>query len=179
MTPAAGPRDRKRPHEIRTGSDTPSTSDHAKDPMSEIAFHLIDDPADDAFWYFAAELCAEQAEAEQPTYVVCANLAHVEGFDDYLWSYRGDRFVPHTADPEDAAHAPIFIGCDPEAGGFARVINLSGAPVPRPTEREHIDEVVPAGDQPRDEARTRWRQYKAAGATITHQKIDSVRSANA
>ena len=143
--------------------------------MSEIAFHLIDDPASDAFWYFAAELCAERAEAEQPTYVVCANLGHVEGFDDYLWSYRGDRFVPHTADPEDAAHAPVFIGCDPEAGGFARVINLSGTTIARPTEREHIDEVVPPGDQPRDEARGRWRQYKAAGATITHQRIESVR----
>lgn len=147
--------------------------------MSEIVFHLIDDPADDAFWYFAAELCAKQAEAEQPTYVVCTNLAHVEGFDDYLWSYRADRFVPHTADPEDAAHAPIFIGCDPEAGGFARVINLSAAPIPRPTERERIDEVIAPGDQPRSDARGRWRQYQAAGAKITHDRIESVRPTGA
>ncbi|MFI9651353.1 DNA polymerase III subunit chi [Guyparkeria halopsychrophila] len=144
--------------------------------MSEIVFHLIDDPAEDAFWYFAAELCAEQAEAQRPTYVVCAGLAHVEGFDDYLWSYRDDRFVPHTADPEDADHAPIFIGCDPEAGGFARVINLTGAPIPRPTDREHIDEVIPADEQSRADARARWRQYKSAGATIDHHRVESVRS---
>ncbi len=147
--------------------------------MSEIVFHLIDDPAEDAFWYFAAELCAEQAEAGQPTYVVCANLAHVEGFDDYLWAYRDDRFVPHTSDPEDADHAPIFIGCDPEAGGFARVINLAGAPIPRPADRERIDEVVPAGDQPRADARERWRQYKAAGVTVDHHRVDSVRRGDA
>jgi len=85
--------------------------------------------------------------------------------------------VPHTADPEDAAHAPVFIGCDPEAGGFARVINLSAAAIARPTEREQIDEIVPTGEQPRDEARSRWRQYKAIGATITHRQIEAVRPA--
>ncbi len=143
--------------------------------MSEIVFHLIDDPADDAFWYYAAELCAESADEERPTYVVCAGLAHVEGFDDYLWSYRGDRFVPHTADPEDAAHAPVFIGCDPEAGGFAHVINLAGVEIPRPGDRERIDEVVPAGEPNREGARARWRAYKAAGASVRHQTVPTVR----
>ncbi|MDG4867529.1 DNA polymerase III subunit chi [Guyparkeria sp. 1SP6A2] len=143
--------------------------------MSEIVFHLIDDTADDAFWYFAAELCAQAVEEERPAYVVCANLAHVEGFDDYLWSYRGDRFVPHTADPEDAVHAPIFIGCDPEAGGFAYVINLAGAPISRASERERIDEVVPPGEDARQRARSRWRDYKSQGAQIRHQTIASVR----
>jgi len=143
--------------------------------MSEIVFHVIDDPAEDAFWYHAAELCADAADREQPTYVVCASLAHVEGFDDYLWSYRDDRFVPHTADPEDAAHAPVFIGCDPEAGGFAHVINLSGQAIPRTGDRERIDEVIPPGEANREGARLRWRGYKTEGAHLRHAPVASVR----
>ena len=68
--------------------------------MSAVIFHLIDDPDTEAFWFYAAELCAQAAEAEHMTYVVCANLAHVESFDDYLWGYKPDAFVPHTADPK-------------------------------------------------------------------------------
>ena len=103
--------------------------------MSAVIFHLIDDPDTEAFWFYAAELCAQAAEAEHMTYVVCANLAHVESFDDYLWGYKPDAFVPHTADPEDIAHAPVFLGVDAAAGGFDYVINLSGKPIERVADR--------------------------------------------
>lgn len=146
--------------------------------MTAITFHLLNDNAADAFWYYAAELCALRAEHEQLTYVVCATHEHADGFDEYLWSYRADRFVPHTADPDDAEHAPIFIGTQPDAGGFAYVINLAGQPVSNPASRDGIDEIIPADEQARVEARQRWRLYQQAGITPTHQPVDADTTAN-
>ncbi|MGD9499500.1 DNA polymerase III subunit chi [Halothiobacillus sp.] len=142
--------------------------------MSAVIFHLIDDPDTEAFWFYAAELCAEAAEAGHMTYVVCANLAHVESFDDYLWGYKPDAFVPHTADPEDIAHAPIFLGVDVAAGGFDYVINLSGKPIERVAERVQLDELVDANPANRDAARARWRAYQASGAKPVHRQIAQV-----
>jgi len=142
--------------------------------MSAVIFHLIDDTDTDAFWFYAAQLCAQAAEAEHMTYVVCANLAHVESFDDYLWGYLPDAFVPHTADPEDIAHAPIFLGVDVAAGGFDYVINLSGKPIERVTDRVQIDEIIDANPANRDAARTRWRDYQSMGVKPGHKQIAQV-----
>lgn len=142
--------------------------------MSAVIFHLIDDTDPQAYWFYAAELCAAAALEERITYVVCANHAHVEQFDEYLWGYRADAFVPHTADPEDVAHAPLFLGVDPAAGGFASVINLSGAPILRVAEREQLDEVVDSLPANREAARARWRDYKAAGVQPQHRPITQV-----
>ena len=142
--------------------------------MSAVIFHLIDDPDTEAFWFYAAELCAQAAEAEHMTYVVCANLAHVESFDDYLWGYKPDAFVPHTADPEDIAHAPIFLGVDVAAGGFDYVINLSGKPIERVADRVQLDEIVDANPANRDAARARWREYQTSGVKPVHRQIAQV-----
>lgn len=142
--------------------------------MSAVIFHLIDDTDPQAFWFYAAERCAEAAQAEQMTYVVCANLDHVEIFDDYLWGYKPDAFVPHTADPEDIAHAPIFLGVDGAAGGFDYVINLSGKPIERVADRVRLDELVDANPANRDAARARWRAYQSAGVKPEHRQITKV-----
>lgn len=142
--------------------------------MSAVIFHLIDDAEPDAFWFYAADLCAQAAAEERMTYVVCANLEHVESFDEYLWGYRPDAFVPHTADPEDAAHAPLFIGMDPAAGGFDHVINLSGKAIERVAERQTVDEIVDASEASREAARARWRDYQQAGAMPQHRSIPRV-----
>ena len=145
--------------------------------MTDIVFHLIDDPAPDAFWFYAAELCAAAAEDGRVTYVVCANHDHVESFDEYLWQYKPDAFVPHTADPEDAPHAEVFIGADPHAGGFAHVINLSGRAISALADRERIDEVIDPTPENRAFARERWMQYRQEGGTPRHQPVNDVRSA--
>ncbi len=142
--------------------------------MTEIVFHLIDDARPTAYWYYAAELCAAAAESGHPTYVLCANHDHVESFDDYLWAYKPDAFVPHTADPEDAGHADVFIGVDDEAGGFTHVINLSGRPINRIAERMRVDEVIDANETNRSAARDRWRGYQQAGAKPQHHAVAQV-----
>jgi len=142
--------------------------------MTEIVFHLIDDTRPTAYWYYAAELCAAAAESGNPTYVLCANHEHVESFDDYLWQYKPDAFVPHTADPEDAGHADVFIGADDEAGGFAHVINLSGRPINRLGDRNRIDEVVAADEGSRNAARDRWRAYQGQGVKPQHHPVAQV-----
>lgn len=142
--------------------------------MSAVIFHLIDDPAPDAFWFYAAELCAEAARAAHMTYVVCANHEHVERFDDYLWGYKPDAFVPHTADPEDIAHAPLFLGVEAAAGGFDYVINLSGKPIERVADRVQLDEVIDAQPANREAARACWRAYQAAGIKPVHRQIAEV-----
>lgn len=142
--------------------------------MTAVIFHLIDDPDPDAFWHYAADLCAQAAEAEHLTYVVCANHDYVESFDDYLWGYKPDAFVPHTADPEDIAHAPLFLGVDVAAGGFDYVINLSGKPIERVADRLQLDELVDVNPANRDAARARWRDYQAAGVKPVHRHVAKV-----
>lgn len=142
--------------------------------MTTVVFHLIDDADPEAYWYYAAQHCAQSVEAGQLLYVVCQDHDQVEYFDDYLWGYRPDAFVPHTADPEDIAHAPIFLGVDAMAGGFDAVLNLSDRAIERVADRVQVDEIVDALPMHRDAARGRWRAYQAMGATPQHRPVATV-----
>ena len=142
--------------------------------MTAVVFHLIDDPAPEAYWFYAAQLCADSVEAGRLLYVVCQDHDQAAYFDDYLWGYRPDAFVPHTADPEDMAHAPIFLGVDALAGGFDAVLNLSDREIERVVDRVQIDEVIDAEANRRTAARRRWRSYQAAGVTPLHRPIAAV-----
>ncbi|WP_407275150.1 DNA polymerase III subunit chi [Halothiobacillus sp. DCM-1] len=139
--------------------------------MTAVVFHLIDDPDPEAYWYYAAELCAQAAASEQMLYVVFQDHDQLEYFDEYLWGYRSDAFVPHTADPEDSAHAPVFLGVDAVAGGFDAVLNLSDRLIERVADRVQVDEVVDADPARRARARDRWRSYQAQGVTLQHRPV--------
>ena len=142
--------------------------------MTMVVFHLIDDPTPEAYWYYAANLCAQAVEAGHLLYVVCQDHGQVEFFDEYLWGYRPDAFVPHTADPEDIEHAPIFLGVDPVAGGFDYVMNLADRPIARVAERVQLDEIVDAKPAHREAARARWRSYQAEGLRPVHRPVAQV-----
>ena len=111
---------------------------------------------------------------------VVAEPAALHELDQRLWTFDPQAFVPHVraramaAVPSRLRDTPVALleslGAEPPRPG-AILLNL-GASVPAGFEPfERVVEIVSQDPQDRAEARTRWRQYEAAGCTLTNQAL--------
>ena len=103
--------------------------------------------------------------------VVLSTSAGVEArrIDQWLWTFEPLAFVPHVAaDSPLAAETPVLIG-EPGAHWPHHdvLINLDPAIPPCFEDFQMVVEVVGRSEAERDPARARWRQYKAAGHSVT------------
>lgn len=107
--------------------------------------------------------------------IKCADDMAVRQFDDLLWTFDPDSFLPHgTTKGEHAGMQPIVIGVDAAA-------NINEANLLINTDGTYCEE-FPAGvtrvldmfngadEQAVVAARMRWKQYKEQGQELTYFK---------
>ncbi len=109
-------------------------------------------------------------------YIHAASREAAATIDDLLWTFRDISFLPHApVDAADAAeHSPIVIGWEGEQPQPRQVlINLSGA-VPEHVENyERIIEIVPSDPDQRNQARRRYKDYRARGLEMHSHNAES------
>lgn len=105
--------------------------------------------------------------------VVTGHPAALNRLDQLLWTFDPGEFVPHArlragqALPPRLARTPIWLADAPaDAGPRDVLVNLGPAPLADAAGCPRIIEIV--ADEPGevDAGRERWRQHKAAGATL-------------
>ena len=102
------------------------------------------------------------------TLVLARDTAQAEELDELLWSFDPDAYIPHQIVGEDIdeEEAIVLIAVPGvEAPSRPLVINLRDDCYLGACDR--VLEVVPADPAAREPLRERWRQYKAAGYTLT------------
>lgn len=130
--------------------------------MTEVAFHLnVGDKN-----AYACRLL-RKAYLKGSRLLVVGEEHTIEVLDRALWLMGHGEFVPHARGSDPAhvlRHSPIVLGTC-ETGGFDAVVLVNmGRAIPASVERfERVIELVGDGTDDRQEARERWRQYKAAG----------------
>jgi DNA polymerase-3 subunit chi len=93
--------------------------------------------------------------------------AETVAFDELLWTFADDSFVPHGTWPMDegaAAFTPVLVGSAALPPSHRDLlINLGQEPPPDVPAYGRVCEVVGADDEGRKAGRNRWRAYREAG----------------
>lgn len=136
--------------------------------MTEIRFyHLSRKTLEQAL----PELLEKVMERGWRAVVVAGSPERVEALTQHLWTYREGSFLPHGNAKDGFAEAqPIWLTDKDENPNGAKVLmltdNVSGQNLaPYDLVCEIFDE---ANEGAVDAARTRWKNYKDSGHTLTY-----------
>jgi DNA polymerase III subunit chi len=142
----------------------------------QVSFYLLSDtPAEDqarqnelsstpAHFALACRLCADLYRAKQRVFVYTADQQQAEAFDELLWQFDAERFVPHNLSGEGPKYgAPVEISWQAPRQNRQVLINLA-TEIPAFANRfSQIIEFVPAAEQLKVQARERFKQYRQLG----------------
>ena len=114
--------------------------------------------------------------AGQTVLAYSADAQRLAAFDRLLWAFDPVSFVPHVGvDDPLATDTPVvlsmaapgaWLGRLPDGVALPWLLNLDDGGPPDAGRFERIMEIVASGDADRQLARSRWREYAAAGHDV-------------
>ena len=137
-------------------SDTPADHQAIQNELSTVPAHFA----------LACQLCADLYRAKQRVFVYTADQQQAEAFDELLWQFDAERFVPHNLSGEGPRYgAPVEISWQAPRQNRHVLVNLADT-VPAFANRfNQIIEFVPADAQLKAQARERFKHYRQLGVT--------------
>ncbi len=142
--------------------------------MTRIDFYQID--SDEAPLLFTCRLIEKVYRQGLQIYVHTRSEAQSIELDDLLWSFRDDRFIPHTLQSRHD-EAPIKIGHNAEPEDHQQVLVNLSLGVPDFFSRfDRVAEIVPLGEESRNSARQNYRFYKDRGYSLQYHEIKQSRT---
>jgi len=107
--------------------------------------------------------------------VMAGSPERVESLTQHLWTYQPNNFLPHgNAKDGNAELQPIWLTAqDERPNGADFLFLMDGASSSRLKDYQRVCELFDGNDPAAvDEARRRWKQYKADGHTISYWQQD-------
>ncbi|CCQ11424.1 DNA polymerase III chi subunit [Pseudoalteromonas luteoviolacea B = ATCC 29581] len=125
-----------------------------------------------AHFDLAAHIALAQFRQGERVFVYIDDLAAAHQFDEYLWQFEADSFVPHNLQGEGPkGGAPVEIGVTPPVGRRTVLINLSNTLPDYIRRFNHVYDFVPVEDSLKQAARERFKFLRSLGATLTTEDI--------
>ncbi len=139
--------------------------------MTRVDFYILQDVDLNAMQRFACRLACKAVDSGNRVYLHTTTEQCAKDFDDLLWAYPEQRFMPHArADDEAAAGAPIVIGWDQPEGHDGVLINLSDH-IPTFFGRfDRVAEIVVSETTSR--GRERYQFYRDRGYPLFDHHLD-------
>jgi DNA polymerase-3 subunit chi len=147
--------------------------------MTRVDFYVLDGNDERERWRFACGVVDKAFESEQRVLVWLEDEAAVKRFDDLLWTFAQDSFVPHeplTAE-SNWEDSPVLLSCTATPSPAPDVIvNLAiSLPAGRAIAPQII-EIIDADAARRQAGRTRYRKYKEEGVEPTTHNVGATSS---
>ena len=151
--------------------------------MERVDFYVLAGTDERERWRFACRVIDKAFEAEQRVLVWLDDADAVTRFDELLWTFAQDTFIPHEplGAASDWEEAPVLLTCPgatpvspaPPASALPAdvIVNLAAS---IPTERQAVKqliEIIDAEPSRRDTGRARFRQYRAEGVQPTTHNV--------
>ena len=144
--------------------------------MQRVDFYVLEGSDGRERLRFACRIIDKAFAAEQRVLVCLDNPAELASFDDLLWTFAQDSFVPHEplgAD-SDWEETPVLLSCGNGHSAAADVLVNLGAAVPSEAARTaSVIEVIDGDAARRQAGRVRYKQYKEMGVEPATHKIGS------
>jgi DNA polymerase-3 subunit chi len=133
--------------------------------VPRVIFYVLPEPGSDARLKFACRLVEKTFAQEHRVVVRCASAGVAGEFDELLWRFSDQSFVPHEiVPPGEAGAAPVIVCVDGAPAQAADVLVNLGDSVPDGYEQfAHVAEIRDASEDCRRSGRERFRHYRAQG----------------
>ena len=124
----------------------------------------------------AADLCSESVIQRKKTSILCSTKAQAEDFDELVWQFPSDKFIPHNlygegpdmGTPVEVIWQSAYQSMT-KLRNTALVINLSQLYIENIGQIRHIIDFVPVQDEEKEKARERYKRYKQAGCQLEYK----------
>ena len=139
----------------------------------KIDFYILSDSSLQADWLFACKLIEKAYELGHEVYVLCNNQADAFAFDELLWTFNPESFIPHHIQGEGPKPIPpVQIGFEDKAPNIRNLfINLSSRVPPFFQQFQRICEIVPDQEQQKTIKREHYKLYQGHQLKIDTHKI--------
>lgn len=142
--------------------------------MTRIDFH-VNTP--DKLGY-GCRLVRKAYRARQHVVVCCDDPVRLKAFDEALWTFEPQDFVPHVmaGDPL-APETPVVLAASPDGLPWHDVLVNLGDTTPEGFARfERLIELVSADDADRARGRERYRFYRDRGYPLASHDVASLKA---
>lgn len=144
--------------------------------MPHVTFYLLpDDTAttqlnnglSHAVAILACQLTTARFRQNQTLFLLAQTQEQAEQLDEMLWQQDPNSFVPHgLSDEATVTQAPVEIGTGMPKRSRQVLINLADSIPPFANRFAQIIDFVPADESQKQQARDRYKQYRALGFTL-------------
>lgn len=125
-----------------------------------------------AHFDLAARIAYEQFQRGERVFVYIEDIAAAHQFDEHLWQFEADSFVPHNLQGEGPkGGAPVEIGRTPPVGRRTVLINLSNTLPDYIRRFNQVFDFVPVEATLKQAARERFKTLRQLGAVLSTQEI--------
>ncbi|MFC3033190.1 DNA polymerase III subunit chi [Pseudoalteromonas fenneropenaei] len=137
-----------------------------------LAANAETEPTQSAHFDLAARTVAQQYRQGERVFVYVDDVSQAHAFDELLWQFDADSFVPHNLQGEGPkGGAAVEIGQTPPVGRRTVLLNLA-TKLPDFIRRfNHVIDFVPVESAAKQAARERFKALRAMGASITTTEI--------
>lgn len=126
----------------------------------------------------AAELTLESVSRKARVTVLCDTQKQAEAFDEFIWQYPPERFIPHNlygegpdmGTPVEILWQSVYQSMR-QLRNKAVLINLSQAYIEQQSGIQQIIDFVPHDEELKVLARERYKRYKQAGCQLDYQTV--------
>ena len=127
--------------------------------MAQVSFYVIENPVL-SIELLACRLCRRVAiGAQTPLFVRFDDPQAMQAFDQLLWQFEPDSFVPHAIDDLDA---PVCLGLEVPQGFDGCCLNLGLDAINHPA-LERVLEIIGMDDAAKQHGRLRFKAYRQQG----------------
>lgn len=143
--------------------------------MTRIDFYIIEEGSEQVTEKFICRL-AEKAWSQNNTiYIHTENESHAEKFDELLWTFNEDSFVPHQLAASENDEKTIVIGHKTTAEipttHHGVLINLNHEIPSFFSQFERVAEIITMDEISRSKGRERYQFYRDRGYALETHKM--------
>lgn len=153
-----------------------SVTFYALTQSKQLADNSADTQEVDSELVMAAALLIEYVAARKKVTVLCATQKQAESFDDYIWQFPANNFIPHNlygegpdmGTPVEIIWHDAFLGMS-KLRNTGVVLNLSQQYIDNIHIINHLVDFVPVEEEQKVQARERYKRYKQAGCQLEYK----------
>jgi DNA polymerase-3 subunit chi len=140
--------------------------------MPKVNFYLMKQSIETARSVLACRLAERLYKQNRHVHVHLTSSETAQEFDQLLWTFSVESFVPHTLCNDQARQAAtVMIGWDQHAPANGDLINLTDALPPNHGQLDMIAELVVNDGLAKAQSRQLWNTYKQLGYELQHHQL--------
>lgn len=146
--------------------------------MTRVNFYIIETGTDEAIDTFICRLTEKAWSQDNTVYLHVQNEQHAMKFDDLLWSFNDESFVPHqipvnsnNAQPEKSVVINHVSDCQIPTTHHDVLINLNHETPSFFSQFDRVAEIITMDETSKEKGRQRYQFYRDRGYALETHKM--------